>query len=171
MYTWHFEVLLNYRQAFLRALGITAELTVGSLAIGVVLGMILFLRQTSADPLIDYSLKMTGYGIGNLASSVVLANTPRVRPALWLVISKLIFGVGVFLLPLEPGRAWLMAAAAFAATNGPFENLSLLSLIQTGVPARRVGQLYRLQMCATYLGFLVAYLAARACSAGSGCDR
>jgi DHA3 family macrolide efflux protein-like MFS transporter len=28
------------------------------------------------------------------------------------------------------------------------------------VPARRVGQLYRLQMCATYLGFLLAYLAA-----------
>ena len=129
-------------------------------AIGVLLGMILYLRQTSADPLTDYSLMMTGYGIGNLASSVVLANAPRVRPALWLVISKLIFGVGVFLLPLEPGRAWLMAAAAFAATNGPFENLSLLSLIQTGMPARRVGQLYRLQMCATYLGFLVAYLAA-----------
>jgi DHA3 family macrolide efflux protein-like MFS transporter len=53
-----------------------------------------------------------------------------------------------------------MAAAAFAATNGPFENLSLLTLIQAGVPARRVGQLYRLQMCATYLGFLLAYLAA-----------
>ena len=28
------------------------------------------------------------------------------------------------------------------------------------MPARRVRQLYRLQMCATYLGFLVAYLAA-----------
>jgi hypothetical protein len=48
-----------------------------------------------------------------------------------------VFGVGVFLLPLEPGRAWLMAAAAFAATNGPFENLSLLSLIQPGVPDAR----------------------------------
>jgi hypothetical protein len=47
-----------------------------------------------------------------------------------------------------------------ATTNGPFENLSLLTLIQTGVSARRVGQLYRLQMCATYLGFLLAYLAA-----------
>jgi DHA3 family macrolide efflux protein-like MFS transporter len=129
-------------------------------AIGVLLGMILYLRQTSADPLTDYSLMMTGYGIGNLGSSFVLANTPSVRPALWLVISKLIFGIGVFLLPLEFGRAWLMAATAFAATNGPFENLSLLTLIQTGVPARRGGQLYLLQMCTTYLGFLLAYLAA-----------
>jgi DHA3 family macrolide efflux protein-like MFS transporter len=129
-------------------------------AVGVLLGMILYLRQTSADPLTDYSLMMTGYGIGNLASSLVLANTRKVYPATWLAISKVIFGIGVFLLPLEHGRIWLMAAAAFAATNGPFENLSLLNLIQTGVPARRVGQLYRLQMCATYLGFLLAYLAA-----------
>ena len=36
----------------------------------------------------------------------------------------------------------------------------MLTLIQTGVPARRGGQLYRLQMCTTYLGFLLAYLAA-----------
>jgi DHA3 family macrolide efflux protein-like MFS transporter len=129
-------------------------------AVGVLLGMILYLRQTSADPLTDYSLMMTGYGIGNLGSSLVLANTRKIYPASWLAISKLIFGFGVFLLPLEHGRVWLMAAAAFAATNGPFENLSLLNLIQTGVPARRVGQLYRLQMCATYLGFLLAYLAA-----------
>jgi MFS transporter, DHA3 family, macrolide efflux protein len=129
-------------------------------AIGILLGMILYLRQTSADPLTDYSLMMTAYGIGNLVSSIVLANVPAVRPAVWLVISKLIFGLGVMLLPAEHGRVWLMGAAGFAALNGPFENLSLLNLIQSGVPARRVGQLYRLQMCATFTGFLLAYLAA-----------
>ena len=129
-------------------------------AIGVLLGMILYLRQTSTDPLTDYSLMMTAYGIGNIISSFVLANVRTVRPAVWLVISKLIFGLGVMLLPVEHGRAWLMGASGFAALNGPFENLSLLYLIQTGVPARRVGQLYRLQMCATFSGFLLAYMVA-----------
>ena len=45
-YTWHFEVLLNYRQAFLRAATVTAELTVGALAIGVALGLALGLMRS-----------------------------------------------------------------------------------------------------------------------------
>jgi polar amino acid transport system permease protein len=46
LYTWHFEVLLDYRQAFLRALGVTGELTFGSLVIGVILGLSLGLMRS-----------------------------------------------------------------------------------------------------------------------------
>jgi polar amino acid transport system permease protein len=45
-YTWHFEVLLNYRQAFIRAAGVTAELTAGALAIGVAFGLALGLMRS-----------------------------------------------------------------------------------------------------------------------------
>jgi polar amino acid transport system permease protein len=49
VYTWHFEVLLAYRQAFIRALSVTGELTAGSLVIGVVLGLALGLMRSQPN--------------------------------------------------------------------------------------------------------------------------
>jgi MFS transporter, DHA3 family, macrolide efflux protein len=129
-------------------------------AMGVILGMMLYLRQNSADPLTDYSLMMMAYGVGNLAANLILANAAPKRAAVWLVTSKLIFGLGVSLLPVMQGRVWLMAIAAFAAINGPFENLAILNLIQSRFPPRRMAQVYRLQMCAVFSGLLAAYLVA-----------
>jgi polar amino acid transport system permease protein len=54
LYTWHFEVLLDYRQAFTRALGVTAELTLGSLVIGVVLGLTLGLMRSQTGRLLRW---------------------------------------------------------------------------------------------------------------------
>lgn len=143
--------------------GMVANL-VGNLtwAAGVLLGMVLYLRETSTDPLTDYSLMMTGYGVGNLATNLLLSGRPPKRPGLWIVTSKLIFGTGVLLLPFAPDRVWLMAIAAFAATNGPLENLATLHLMQSRFPPQRLAQVYRLQMCAIFAGLLLAYLAAPA---------
>jgi DHA3 family macrolide efflux protein-like MFS transporter len=127
-------------------------------AMGVLLGMMLHLRGTSADPLTDYSLMMMAYGIGNLATNLVLASVRPGQPGTWLVASKLIFGLGVFMLPVGSDRIWLMLIAAFAATNGPFENLAMLHLMQNRFPPHRLAQVYRLQMCAIFSGLLTAYL-------------
>ena len=82
------------------------------------------------------------------------------RPAVRLVVAKLIFGTGVILLPLMPSVPGLMLVAAFAAINGPFENLALLHLYQSRFPAQRLGQVYRVQMCSVFAGLLAAYLVA-----------
>jgi MFS family permease len=129
-------------------------------AMGVLLGMVLYLRATSADPLTDYSLMMMAYGIGNLGANLVLASLKPGRPRVQLVVAKLIFGTGVFLLPLVPGRPVLMLVAAFAALNGPLENLAMLHLMQSRFPPHRLAQVYRLQMCSVFSGLLVAYLIA-----------
>jgi predicted MFS family arabinose efflux permease len=89
-------------------------------AMGILLGMILHLRETSADPLTDYSLMMTAYGVGNLTTNLILGSVKPRRPVVWIIAAKLIFGAGVFLLPLMHGRIWLMIVACFAAINGPF---------------------------------------------------
>lgn len=127
-------------------------------AMGILLGMVLYLRETSAAPLTDYGLMMTAYGVGNLATNLVLASAKPHRPATWLIASKLIFGAGVFMLPLAHGRVELMLIAALAATNGPFENLAMLHLMQTRFQPHRIAQIYRLQMCAVFSGVLAAYL-------------
>jgi MFS family permease len=126
-------------------------------SMGILLGMALYLRETSTDPLTDYGLMMSAYGIGNLAANLALAGRHPTRPILWLVISKVAFGTGVLLLPFAPDREWLMAFAALAAINGPFENLALLHIIQHDFP-QRIAQVYRLQMCAVFGGLLVGYL-------------
>jgi hypothetical protein len=63
-------------------------------------------------------------------------------------------------LPFAPDRAWLMAFAAFAAINGPLENLALLHIMQHDFPPQRLSQVYRLQMCAVFAGSLIGYLVA-----------
>lgn len=131
-----------------------------SWAMGVLLGMVLYLRATSADPLTDYSLMMMAYGIGNLAANLVLASLKPGRERMQLVVAKFIFGAGVMLLPLMPGRASLMLVAAFAALNGPLENLAMLHLMQSRFPPHRLAQVYRLQMCSVFSGLFLAYMIA-----------
>ena len=127
-------------------------------AMGILLGMILHLRETSADPLTDYSLMMTAYGVGNLTTNLILGSVKPRRPVVWIIVAKLIFGSGVFLLPLMHDRIGLMMVACFAAINGPFENLAMLHLMQTRSEPHRLAQVYRLSMCAIFTGLLLAYL-------------
>lgn len=46
-YNWHFDVIWDYQVVFYRAALVTAELTVGSLVIGVVLGLTLGMMRSS----------------------------------------------------------------------------------------------------------------------------
>lgn len=46
-YTWHFEVVWDYREVFYRAALVTAEITAGSLAIGVTLGLTLGMMRSA----------------------------------------------------------------------------------------------------------------------------
>src|SRR5919198_5236282 len=46
-YTWHFEILWEYQEVFYRAAVVTGQLTLGSLVIGVVLGLTLGMMRSS----------------------------------------------------------------------------------------------------------------------------
>jgi hypothetical protein len=132
----------------------------GTWAIGYLLGMVLYLRETSDDPLTTYGLMMTAYGVGNVAANLVLASMGPGRPALRLVGSKLVFGLGVLLMPLCHGQVSLMAVAGFAAINGPLGDLAMLHLLQTCFPPHRLAQVFRMQMCVAFAGMFLAYLMA-----------
>jgi len=132
----------------------------GTWAAGFLLGMVLYLRETSADPLTAYGLMMTAYGVGNVVTNLILASMGPGKPAVRLVASRIVFGLGILALPLGHGQTWLMAAAAFAAINGPLGDLSMLHLLQTCFPPYRLAQVYRMQMCVEFAGMFAAYLAA-----------
>jgi MFS transporter, DHA3 family, macrolide efflux protein len=131
-------------------------------SLGIILGMALHLRATSADPLVAYSLMMAGYGVGNVLASVVLsARQPR-RPIVWIIIAKLLFGAGVALLPFAGSGVALLLVAGVAAINGPFDNLALFHIMQNDFPTHRLAQVFRLLMATVFGGSLIAYLAAPA---------
>jgi MFS transporter, DHA3 family, macrolide efflux protein len=132
----------------------------GTWALGYLLGMALYLRQTSDDPLTTYGLMMMAYGIGNVATNLILASLGPGRPAVRLVVAKLIFGLGILLLPLGHGQLWLMAVAGFAAINGPIGDLAMLHLLQTCFPPHKLAQVWRMQMCTVFAGMSAAYLMA-----------
>ncbi|XUX72571.1 MFS transporter (plasmid) [Agrobacterium sp. rho-13.3] len=127
--------------------------------LGMLLGMALFLRQTSPTPLGDYGLIMAAYGVGNLATNLWLASQTPQRPAVWLIVSKLTFGIGICLLPFADSLATAMIIAAFAATNGPLENLAVLHLVQSRFPLDRLRYVFRIVLGATFGGLFIAYAA------------
>jgi polar amino acid transport system permease protein len=54
MYTWHFDVAWDYREVFLRGAIITAQLSVGALAIGIMLGLLVGLGRNSKRPFFSW---------------------------------------------------------------------------------------------------------------------
>ncbi|WP_108610818.1 MFS transporter [Aminobacter sp. MSH1] len=128
-------------------------------AAGMLLGMALYLRDTSSTPLGDFSLIMAAYGVGNLATTLCLSGREPKNPMYWLILSKLTFGLGICALPFAGNLPMAMALAAFAAINGPLENLTVLYLVQSQFEVERVAAVFRLVLCATYGGLFLAYVA------------
>jgi polar amino acid transport system permease protein len=54
MYTWHFDVIWDYREVFFRGAIITGQLTLGALAMGIVLGLIVGIGRDSKRGLVSW---------------------------------------------------------------------------------------------------------------------
>jgi DHA3 family macrolide efflux protein-like MFS transporter len=127
---------------------------------GYLLGMVLLLRETEADPLTAYGLMMGAYGVGNVTANLLIASLPQSRPALRLALSRVIFGAGLMTLPLCETARVRMVVAALTAVNGPLGDLALLDLLQTRFPKEALTAVFRVQMCAVFGGLLLGYLVA-----------
>jgi MFS family permease len=127
---------------------------------GYLLGMVLLLRETEADPLTSYGLMMGAYGVGNVTANLVIASLPQRHPALRLALSRVLFGAGLMALPLCADPRMRMLVAALTAINGPLGDLTLLDLLQTRFPPEALAAVFRVQMCAVFGGLLLGYLVA-----------
>lgn len=54
MYTWHFEVAWEYRQVFVRGALVTAQLSIGALVMGIVLGLLVGIGRNSKYRLVSW---------------------------------------------------------------------------------------------------------------------
>ena len=79
------------------------------------LGLALLAHKIAPTDARVFGLIIAAYGVGNLASALILGNQRRHRPALILFIGYAWMGAGFILLALSPSLPRLLLSAAFAA--------------------------------------------------------
>jgi MFS transporter, DHA3 family, macrolide efflux protein len=93
-----------------------------------------------------YGLIVGAYGVGNVASNLVVGSLTIRRRALTIFLGKLILGVG-FLLLANSVNLWMaLPCAAFAAIGGPMGDIISMTMIQTDLPADQIGKVFSLRM-------------------------
>jgi MFS transporter, DHA3 family, macrolide efflux protein len=107
-----------------------------------------------------YGLIVGAYGVGNVASNLVVSSLHIRRRGLAIFLGKLILGVG-FLLLANSVNLWMaLLCAAFAAIGGPMGDILSVTMIQTDLPADQIGKVFSLSMivesAGTSLGLILA---------------
>ena len=115
-----------------------------------------------------YGLVMSAYGVGNLATTLVVGSRGQVpRPARLMFGGSFVVGAGIIAMSLAglfiPAR-WLLPAcigtSVVAAFGGPMRDITAATLRQTELPYADLAAAVRAFMVMNYLGTLIALLAA-----------
>lgn len=125
---------------------------------GVIIGLLLLMRETEAEPLTAYGLAMGAYGVGNVLANLVIAGFPQRRPAWRMTTGRLIFGLGLMAMAEAPNLPSLMVIAAVTAINGPLCDLALLELVQSSFPLHLLAPVFRVSSAMAVGGGLLAYV-------------
>jgi MFS family permease len=132
----------------------------GGWGIGVILGLALLTRETTAEPLAAYGSIISAYGVGNVLANVVISGLRPSRPAWRLTFGRAIFGLGLIGLAMAPNLYTLMLVAAVMAINGPLCDLTLLDLMQGNFPPHLLAPVFRVQSALATGGILISFLLA-----------
>lgn len=107
-----------------------------------------------------FGLVISAYGVGNLASNLLIASFPMTRPGLVLVLGRLVAGAGFAVMAMATDLSQLMVGAAFAAVVGPTADLPYLVLARRDFPAGMMGKLFSLRNLVDSAGMLLGTVAA-----------
>ncbi len=107
-----------------------------------------------------YGLIVGAYGVGNVASNLVVGSLRIRRRGLTIFLGKLILGLG-FLLLANSMNLWMaLFCAAFAAIGGPMGDIIATTMIQTDLPADQIGKVFSLFMLVGSAGLSLGLLLA-----------
>jgi hypothetical protein len=108
-------------------------------------------------------LVMGAYGVGNLASNLVVGGLIVRRPVTMILAGNAVLGLGLALMgwaalaaPRDLVAPLIMAASAFTALGGPVMDVPMATLRQTVFAAHEVAAVYRLSIVFDWGGMLLA---------------
>ena len=108
-------------------------------------------------------LVMGAYGVGNLASNLVVGGLIVRRPVTMILAGNAVVGLGLALMgwaalaaPKDLALPLIMAASAFTALGGPVTDVPMATLRQTVFAAREVAAVHRLCIVFDWGGMLLA---------------
>lgn len=107
-----------------------------------------------------YGLIVGAYGVGNVASNLVVGSLRIGRRGLTIFLGKLILSLG-FLLLANSINLWMaLLCAAFAAIGGPMGDIIATTMIQTDLPADQIGKVFSLFMLVESAGLSLGLILA-----------
>lgn len=107
-----------------------------------------------------YGLIVGAYGVGNVASNLVVGSLRIRRRGLTIFLGKLILGIG-FLLLANSVNLWMaLLCAAFAAIGGPMGDIISVTMIQTDLPSDQIGKVFSLFMMVESAGLSLGLILA-----------
>jgi hypothetical protein len=132
-------------------------------------------RGFGAGGLAAFGTVMAGYGVGNLAGTLVLGNMAMpARPARRVFLGILLFGsatgamAGAMLLPAGWQVPAIALCAAVAAVGGPMQDIVVATLRQTDLAQEDIAAAVRAHMVSVQFGAVATMLAAPALVAAAG---
>lgn len=129
-------------------------------AVAFTLGVPILAAHSLGHSVGAYGLIVGAYGVGNVASNVVISNLRIQRPLAWLFSGKLVLGLGFLLLAAAPSLPVALLGSALAAVGGPMGDIPLLTMIQLDLPQNQLGKVFSLLETLVHGGMLVGTLLA-----------
>jgi MFS family permease len=111
--------------------------------------------KAMTDDVGAFGFVIAAYGVGNLASNLVLGSLRLRRPERALVLGRVCAGVGFLGLALAPSLPLTMVAAAVAAAGGPATDIGLLAVMQERYGPDDFTRVYRLVLASAHAGTLL----------------
>jgi DHA3 family macrolide efflux protein-like MFS transporter len=111
-----------------------------------IVGVPLLADRVLHSGVVAYGLIVGAYGVGNVASNLVIGTLTIRRRTMMLFIGKVFLGAG-FLLLANSVNLWMaLLCAAFAAIGGPMGDIIMVTMMQTDLPADQTGKVFSLLM-------------------------
>ncbi len=126
------------------------------------LGIALLIQQDYPGDVRAYGFLLAAYGIGNLASAVILTNLEIRRPMRAIGLGFILIGAGFVAMALFKNLAAMMFCAAISAVGGPMNDLAHLDIFQQRYPPEKLAQLVRFRMTMECAAMLICLLIAPA---------
>lgn len=124
------------------------------------LGIALLIQEAYPGNVRAYGFLMASYGVGNLASALVLTNIDLTYPMRRIAQGFFLIGAGFIAMAIFKSMPLMMLAAAVSAIGGPLNDLAHLDMFQQKYSADKLAQVIRFRMVMECAGIMICLLIA-----------